>query len=41
MVMVGMIAEGETTILNADSIHRGHPNFVANLRSLGAQIEEV
>jgi UDP-N-acetylglucosamine 1-carboxyvinyltransferase len=41
MVMAGMAAEGETTILNADSIHRGHPNFVANLKSLGAQIEEI
>lgn len=40
LVMSAMIAEGETTILNADSIHRGHPNFVANLRSLGAKIEE-
>ncbi len=41
MVMAAMLARGETTILNADSIHRGHPNFVANLKSLGAQIEEV
>jgi UDP-N-acetylglucosamine 1-carboxyvinyltransferase len=41
MIMAGMIAEGETTIMHADSINRGHPNFVANLRSLGAKIEEV
>jgi len=41
MVMASMIAEGTTTILHADSIHRGHPNFVTNLRSLGAQIEEI
>jgi len=41
MVMAAMIADGETTILHADSIHRGHPNFVANLKSLGARIEEV
>jgi UDP-N-acetylglucosamine 1-carboxyvinyltransferase len=41
LVMAAMIAEGESTILHADSIHRGHPNFVANLRSLGAQIEEI
>lgn len=40
MTMTAMVAEGETTITNADSIHRGHPNFCANLKSLGAQIEE-
>ena len=41
MVMTAMIAEGETMILNADSINRGHPNFVENLKNLGAKIEEV
>lgn len=41
MAMTAMIAEGETQILNAESINRGHPNFVANLKSLGAQIEEI
>lgn len=41
MVMAAMIADGETTILHADSLHRGHPDFAANLKSLGARIEEV
>ena len=41
LTMTAMIAQGETTIQNADSIHRGHPNFVNNLKSLGAQIEEI
>lgn len=41
MVMAAMIAEGETLILNADSIDRGHPNFVENLKKLGAKIAEV
>lgn len=41
MVMCAMIAEGTTEIRNADSIHRGHPNFAANLKTLGAQIEEI
>ena len=41
MVMAAELAQGETTILHADSIHRGHPNFVANLRALGAKIEEM
>jgi UDP-N-acetylglucosamine 1-carboxyvinyltransferase len=41
MTMAAMISEGETIILNADSVHRGHPNFAQNLKSLGAQIEEI
>ena len=41
MVMAGMIAEGETTILNADSLYRGHPHFSENLRRLGAEIKEI
>ena len=41
MVMAAMIAEGETTILNADALYRGHPNFAKNLQSLGAVIEET
>ena len=40
MVMCAMTASGETIINNADSIHRGHPNFVANLKKLGAKIDE-
>lgn len=41
MVMAAMIARGETTILNADVLYRGHPDFSKNLKNLGAQIEEV
>ncbi len=41
MVMTAMIAEGESLILNADVLYRGHPNFARNLRRLGAKIEEV
>jgi UDP-N-acetylglucosamine 1-carboxyvinyltransferase len=41
LAMTAMLANGETIIKNADSIHRGHPNFVKNLKSLGAQIEEI
>lgn len=40
-VMTAMIARGETTILNAETLYRGHPNFSANLAKLGAVIEEV
>jgi UDP-N-acetylglucosamine 1-carboxyvinyltransferase len=41
MVMAAMIAEGESTILNADALYRGHPHFSENLRKLGAVIEEI
>jgi len=39
--MAGMIAEGESTILNADALYRGHPHFAENLKRLGAEIEEI
>lgn len=41
MVMAAMIAEGESIILNADTLYRGHPHFSENLRNLGAEIEEI
>jgi len=41
MVMSAMIAKGETVILNADSLYRGHPYFAENLKRLGAKIEEI
>lgn len=41
MVMAAMIAEGKTTILNADALYRGHPDFAKNLQKLGASIEET
>lgn len=39
IVMTAMIAEGESIILDADSLYRGHPRFAENLRKLGATIE--
>lgn len=39
LLMAAMIADGETTIRNADAILRGHPHFVDNLVRLGAAIE--
>ena len=41
MVIAAMISEGETIILNADALYRGHPKFAENLRKLGADIEEI
>jgi len=41
MAMCAMTARGESLILNADALYRGHPNFSLNLKRLGAKIEEV
>jgi UDP-N-acetylglucosamine 1-carboxyvinyltransferase len=41
LMMAAMCAKGESKILNADAIHRGHPHFVKNLRALNADIKEV
>ncbi|HLE48746.1 MAG TPA: UDP-N-acetylglucosamine 1-carboxyvinyltransferase [Patescibacteria group bacterium] len=41
MVMACMMADGESIILNADSLYRGHPHFSDNLKKLGANIEEI
>lgn len=41
MLMAAMIAEGESTIFNADALYRGHPEFANKLSGLGASIEEI
>lgn len=41
MTMCAMVAEGDSLILNADALYRGHPDFVQNLIKLGAKIEET
>jgi UDP-N-acetylglucosamine 1-carboxyvinyltransferase len=41
MVMAAMVSKGESTILNADALYRGHPHFSENLKKLGAKIEEI
>lgn len=41
MVMAAMISEGESTIINADTLYRGHPDFSEKLRSLNGLVEEV
>ncbi len=38
LLMVALTIEGESVILNADTIKRAHPNFVENLQKLGADI---
>lgn len=39
LVLGGLVADGVTSVHNVDHIYRGYPNFVADLRSLGATIE--
>jgi UDP-N-acetylglucosamine 1-carboxyvinyltransferase len=41
LVLVAMIAQGTSVILNADALKRGHPHFIENLRRLNADIEEI
>jgi UDP-N-acetylglucosamine 1-carboxyvinyltransferase len=36
--MVAASVDGRSVIVNADPIRRAHPNFVENLRALGADI---
>ncbi len=40
LMMAAMAADGTSTLENIDTIYRAHPNFIENLRSLGANIEE-
>jgi UDP-N-acetylglucosamine 1-carboxyvinyltransferase len=41
LVMAAMISEGESIIVNADALYRGHPDFAKKLSRLGASIEEI
>jgi UDP-N-acetylglucosamine 1-carboxyvinyltransferase len=39
LYMVAASIEGQSIVKNADTIKRAHPNFVENLRSIGAEVE--
>jgi UDP-N-acetylglucosamine 1-carboxyvinyltransferase len=41
LAMAGLLADGETIILNAESIDRGYYNFARNLIGCGANIERI
>lgn len=41
MVMAAMLASGESRILDADALYRGHPHFAENLKKLGAKIDVI
>jgi UDP-N-acetylglucosamine 1-carboxyvinyltransferase len=39
LYMIAASIPGQSVVKNADTIRRAHPNFVENLRSLGAEVE--
>lgn len=39
LVLAGLVADGVTSVHNVEHIDRGYPDFVADLRNLGADIE--
>lgn len=41
LMMIALTIDGESTIRNADSIKRAHPNFIENLNTLGANLEWI
>ena len=41
LVLAALVADGVTTVEDAFHIERGYPNFAANLRSLGADVEAI
>jgi len=41
LFMVGATIDGESVIRNASPVRRAHPNFVENLRSLGADVSWI
>jgi len=41
LAVAGLIAEGETTIANAECIHDSFPGFAALMRSVGAALEQA
>ncbi|GAB4583543.1 UDP-N-acetylglucosamine 1-carboxyvinyltransferase [Nocardia sp. NPDC127526] len=41
LVLAGLVADGVTEVHDVFHIDRGYPDFVENLRSLGAEIERV
>ncbi len=40
-VLAGLLAQGETTVVDVHHVDRGYTNFVQNMRSLGADIERI
>lgn len=41
LIMVALIADGESIVTNTDSLNRGHENFINNLKRVGAIVEQT
>lgn len=41
LIMTALIADGKSTITGADSLDRGHENFIGKLKSIGAAIDQI
>lgn len=41
MVLAGIMAQGETSILNEEIIARGYTNIVNKLKAIGVHIEAI
>lgn len=41
LIMAGMIAKGETTLIHAESLDRGYYRFVKNIANCGGEIERI
>ena len=39
MVLAGLVAEGETTVMGLDHVDRGYDDLAGRLASLGANVE--
>ncbi|MDQ1307780.1 MAG: UDP-N-acetylglucosamine 1-carboxyvinyltransferase, partial [Actinomycetota bacterium] len=41
LVLAGLVAEGQTTVIDVHHIDRGYANFTESLTTLGGEIERV
>ena len=41
LAITALFAEGETNIYGAEAVAKSYPHFFADLRSLGAKVEEL
>jgi UDP-N-acetylglucosamine 1-carboxyvinyltransferase len=41
LVLAGLVADGVTEVQEVHHVDRGYPDFVGQLRGLGAQVERV
>ncbi len=41
MILAGMIARGETRIMNVEYIERGYEDIIGKIKKLGGKIEHI